>query len=163
MPIPFMRRSTPKMKNKARLAPARRVSEEGFTLFEILAVLSIASLLLLSVAGRFDFGIDARSELEAERVRTIARLAHARSEAITAGESRGLTFSDTTVRYDGELVPVTGERQEVRMNGVRASWASVRFDAYGWRDSGSSATVTLTHIASNRSVTLTIGEGGYVE
>ncbi|BBF23129.1 hypothetical protein SUTMEG_10200 [Sutterella megalosphaeroides] len=127
-------------------------------------MLALASIVFLVVAsGSYDFGVNAKTELEAERVRMIARIAHARNEAITAGEERTITLSGTTVTYDGDLVPMTGEPKTVQLKGVRADWAQIRFDAYGWRPEWGPNTLKLTHIATNRSVTISLGEGGYAE
>ena len=159
MPMKFTRNSIPTT-SEARSAR----SQAGFTLFEILAVLALASIVFLVVAsGRYDFGVNAKTELEAERVRMIARIAHARNEAITAGEERGITLAGTTLTYDGDLVPMTGEAKTVQLKGVRADWAQIRLDAYGWRPEWGPNTLKLTHIASDRSVTISIGEGGYAE
>ena len=148
MPMKFTRNSIPTTNADGRLVRL----QAGFTLFEILTVLALASIVFLAVAGRYDFGIDARVKLEAERVRMIARIAHARNEAITAGEELGFTVSDTTV--------MTGEGKTVELKGVRANRAEFRFDAYGWCQGGN---ILLTHVATNRSVTIKVGEGGYAE
>lgn len=163
MPMKFTPNSIPMTNADARSARPTR-SQAGFTLFEILAVLALASIVFLVVApGRYDFGVDAKAELEAERVRMIARIAHTRNEAITAGEERGFTLAGTTLTYGGDLIPMTGEAKTVQLKGVRADWAQLKFDACGWRPEWGPDILKLTHIATNRSVTISIGEGGYAE